>query len=86
MAGKTHLPEPPPRGVTAIELSNPQLPSIFVPGCFSRSKEAEQREMEARVGIEPTNRGFAVPGLTTWLPRRKKRVKSSVFAPGSTRK
>ena len=21
-------------------------------------------------GIEPANRGFAVPGLTTWLPRR----------------
>jgi len=26
--------------------------------------------MEARDGIEPSNRGFAVPGLTTWLPRR----------------
>lgn len=25
--------------------------------------------MEAGAGIEPANRGFADPGLTTWLPR-----------------
>ncbi len=28
------------------------------------------RANEARVGIEPTHRAFAEPGLTTWLPRR----------------
>jgi hypothetical protein len=28
-------------------------------------------ELEARVGIEPTNAAFAEPCLTTWLPRQR---------------
>ena len=38
--------------------------------------------MEARAGIEPANRGFAVPGLTTWLPRHAPKPFLSIdFAP-----
>ena len=29
----------------------------------------KQLELEAEVGIEPTNEAFAEPCLTTWLPR-----------------
>ena len=38
--------------------------------------------MEARVRIELTNRGFAVPGLTTWLPRHAPKALLSIdFTP-----
>jgi hypothetical protein len=32
--------------------------------------KAGAKQLEARVGIEPTNAAFAEPCLTTWLPRR----------------
>jgi hypothetical protein len=33
--------------------------------------EPDRNFMEARVGIEPTRKGFADLSLTTWVPRRQ---------------
>ena len=41
--------------------------------------------MEARAGIEPANRGFAVPGITTLLPRHQAK-RRKVLTTESSRK
>ena len=39
----------------------------------ARPPSASPSRREAGAGIEPANRGFADPDLTTWLPRRSGR-------------
>jgi hypothetical protein len=39
------------------------------PARLSNLSSINHFEMEARVGIEPTNTAFAEPCLTTWRPR-----------------
>ena len=38
---------------------------VIPPKCLMHTHQ----ELEARVGIEPTDEAFAEPCLTTWLPR-----------------
>jgi hypothetical protein len=37
--------------------------------CRGKTLTQKRFDLEARVGIEPTNEAFAEPCLTTWLPR-----------------
>src|SRR6185369_2789589 len=43
--------------------------------CRGKTLTQLRLDLEARVGIEPTNAAFAEPCLTTWLPRRPKEHK-----------
>ena len=43
---------------------------------WRRPPSTRIREDEAGAGIEPANRGFADPDLTTWLPRRLREPES----------
>jgi hypothetical protein len=57
--------------------SNPKIVSQTVSHWLSETPNPllhPQLELEAGVGIEPTNAAFAEPCLTTWLPRRRERA------------
>src|SRR5271166_5960776 len=44
--------------------------------------EKSTKLLEARIGVEPTNKGFADLCLTTWLPRLLENAYSTDTAPG----
>ena len=37
--------------------------------CLTQGKTSQSLVLEARVGIEPTHKGFADLSLTSWVPR-----------------
>ncbi len=43
----------------------------LVPGLNASTTRKYKKRLEARVGIEPTHKGFADLSLTTWVPRPK---------------
>jgi hypothetical protein len=51
---------------------------LVVPG---NSRKHRGKVMEARVGIEPTHKGFADLSLTTWVPRPECRCPARILSP-----
>ncbi len=62
---------------------SPQSPAIWQPDRNLLSV-SQGKDLEARVGIEPTHKGFADLSLTTWVPRPILKTAAGEAA-GSTR-
>ena len=61
-----------PRAVFVILENRPKIRSTQLTqnaGVYSEVTEKMVLRLEARVGIEPTHKGFADLSLTTWVPR-----------------
>ena len=56
-----------------------KVPTVLY-GDFLRSVVKLLKNLEARVGIEPTHKGFADLSLTTWVPRL---CRPSLFSPAN---